>query len=301
MHPRASLPVALLDLAAERHGVLTRRELLDAGVSRHAVTRMARGWHTLAPGVFWIDPGADAWLARVHAGLLLGGPGAAAWGTTALALWDLADRPAVIEVLTPLHRLSPGPWLRFHRQGDRRRRIVPVTPHRVNLEDAAIDAAASADEVRALALVARVLQERRSTPDRLLEAVRRRSRVRHRRLLVAAIGSSAAGAHSALEHLFTANVLRPHHLPALVRQYVVPQSGHVADLASPRDDLLIELDGVRYHDRDADRVLDNLHASHGYRTLRFTWPEVVGAGCGVARTIADVLRSPLHPCVACAH
>ena len=49
----------------------------------------------------------------------------------------------------------------------------------------------------------------------------------------------------------------------MVRQYVVPETGHRADGAYPKRRALIHLDGARYHDPDADRDLDNRHAALG--------------------------------------
>ncbi|MFV0534752.1 MAG: hypothetical protein ACK5MR_13995 [Cumulibacter sp.] len=242
----------------------------------------------------------DAWLQRVYAGLELGSRGAAAYGGTVLALWGLGERRNRIEILSNKRRPAPLPWLRWRRDEHWLRRIVDVDPPRVALEDAVIDDAACARRFDALALLSRALQEQRTTPERLYDAIERRGRVRHRTLLLTAIGDSAAGAHSAFEHLYLDTVERAHGLPPMDRQYTVPVSGHDADGAYVEHGLLIELDGVRFHDKSADEALDILHGTHGLRTERLSWGRVDRDPCAVARMVASIITfGGLRRCPRC--
>ncbi|WP_134322071.1 type IV toxin-antitoxin system AbiEi family antitoxin domain-containing protein [Cumulibacter soli] len=289
MHARTTLPANLVRLAEHRQGVLTRAELIGAGLGSNVIARMVRDWQVLARGVYVVPGDHDRWLQRVFAGIALGGAGAAVSGRTAVALWGLGERPSVIEVLSSKRRPASAPWLRWRRDDLDLRRVVSLEPARVCLEDAVVDAAADGSRSDALALVSLALQERRTTPQRLYDALHRRARVRHRALLLSAIGDSAAGAHSAFEHLYLATVERAHGLPPMQRQYTVPASQHDADGAYERYGLLIELDGVRYHDRAADEALDVLHATHGFNTTRLSWGRVDSDPCAVARMVAAVI------------
>ncbi|WP_153504134.1 type IV toxin-antitoxin system AbiEi family antitoxin domain-containing protein [Cumulibacter manganitolerans] len=289
MHARTRLPDAVRELAQGRHGVLTRTDLERAGLPRGQVAALCQELPRLMRGTYLLPGDHDPWMQKVVAGLLSAGEGSAAWGRTAAALWGLGERPSVIEVLSDKHRPATEDWLRIKRDPVLLRRVVDVEPCRVALEDAVIDASASGDRASALALVARALQERRTTPERLLAVARGRHRLRHRALLLDAIGPTAAGAHSALEHLYRLDVEQAHRLPPMRRQHLVPTSGHHADGGYPEHRLLIELDGVRYHDLDADTALDNRHSAAGYRTLRFGWPTIDADPCGVASTVAAAL------------
>ncbi|MFV0533444.1 MAG: hypothetical protein ACK5MR_07315 [Cumulibacter sp.] len=300
MRARTALPARIVDLAASRHGVITRADLLVAGLSARVIQRLVGPWRRLAPGTYVLPGEYDPWLQKLHAGLLLAGEGSGAWGATALALWGLGDRTKRIEILTRKRRTSRLPWLTFRRDDLQQRRIVDVAPVRVCLEDAVVDAAAEGTRHGAHAIVARALQERRTTPNRLLHTVRARAKLRHRTLLCTAIGDSAAGAHSALEHLYLRDVQRAHALPPMQRQYVVPESGHHADGAYVAQRYLIELDGVRFHDRAADEAIDIAHGQYGYETARLSWIAIDGNPCAVARLIAAKLRfAELTPCPRC--
>lgn len=300
MHARVDLPPGLIALAAQRHGTLTRSDLLAAGLSRDVISRLAGEWDRLGRGVYALPGAHDRWLQKVYGGIALSGADAAAWGATALALWGLGDRAATIEVSTRKSRPPSADWLLLHRDVHGVRRTVDLDPPRVSVEDAVIDTASAGSRDGALAVVSRSLQERRTTSTRLLATMNRRGRLRHKDLLTTAIGDSALGAHSALELRYALDVERAHRLPPMQRQYRVPETGHYSDGAYVAARILIELDGVRYHDRAADQALDNRHAGFGYRTFRFGWIDIDGTPCATACGIAAAIGySGLQRCRRC--
>ncbi|WP_134324834.1 hypothetical protein [Cumulibacter soli] len=287
MHSRTPVPLEIHRIIAAHHGVVRRSELLAAGLSQRVLTRITADWKRVAPATY-VAPGPhDLWLQKLYVALAICGEDASAWGATALALWGLGERPGHIEVLTHRHHRIHLPWLRPRRDDGGLRRVLPLDPPRVCVEDAVIDAAASGRPDEALAVVSRVLQERRTTPERLLAAVATRRRLRHRSLLASAIGDSAAGAHSVLEHLYLQDVERAHGLPPMKPQFTVPETGHDADGAYESQRLLIELDGIRFHDQQADEALDIAHGAYNYDTRRLTWVALVRDPCLIAQMIAQ--------------
>ena len=212
---------------------------------------------------------------------------AAAYATTALALFGVGEQRLPVHVLasSPAH-LTPRPWAVFHRLNIGTRRIVDLDIPRVAFDDSVIDALGQLDELDAIALVTRVIQERRTTAARLLNVVHVRRRVAHREL-VEKILRDGAGIESALEHTFAERVERAHNLERMDRQFIVPGTGHRADGAYPERRALIHLDGARYHDPEADRALDNYHAKLKYASFRFGWADCWSWPCRTAAVLAD--------------
>lgn len=302
MPSKQRLPADLHADATARDGLITREQLLAAGLSRHVIARLTRAWTTLAPGHFSVA--SPTWRTFLRAGLSIGGSCSAAYGATALALHGMSSIPAEpVQILLPRDTQRPAyPWVRWIRNGRGNRRVLDsLELPRTGFEDAVIDAAADLSEDEAIALVARVIQEQRTAPDRLADVLDRRRRTRHRTLIGDALRDAVAGAHSLLEVRYSTGVERPHALPALTRQFVVPETGCVVDLADPDRRLLIELDGLRYHDPIADRERDNTHAAAGYQTIRLTWAQVVLEPCATAALIARALglADPPHRCRRC--
>lgn len=296
MHPRQELPPALRRLAAERAGVLTRAEILAHGVSEHSIKRMARDWLTLARGMYAV--GQCTWETYVWAAIVLGGDGAAACDGTAAALHGLTDdRQLPVHVIGgPAITRNKHEWVRFHRYGAEPRRILAgLAPPRVSVEDAALDVASQGTLTEAFAVLSAGVQSRRTTPERLLKTACGRSRLAHRQIIEAALADAAAGVHSALEAYHLRLVERPHGLPRARRQYPVPETEMYADGAYVEHRLLLEFDGLAYHDPVADQERDNLHTAYQYRTLRFGWVPIVEQFCRVALTIALSIGLPGVP------
>lgn len=287
----------LMDIA-DPDAVITVEALRTRGITRRIQGRLVREGilQPFTSSLLGLTP--PTWDARLAAALRLGGEEAAAYGPTALALHGLGERKLPIQIVVP-----PGShprdrnWVRFHRKDlGGRKLLTNLAPRRIALDDSVIDALAHLDEIAAIALLTRVTQERRTTAGRLLEIVNRRRRVAHREV-VTRILRDGAGLESALEYTYAVRVERPHGLEPMVRQYVVPETGHRADGAYPARRQLVHLDGARYHDADADRDLDNRHASLGYGSFRFTWSDCWSTPCRTASRVAG--GEPPTRCPAC--
>ena len=277
----------LLEIASEDR-ILTSDILRTNGISPTVQARLVRNeaLHPLTIGVYSAGP--PCWRGYVAAGLYVGGADAAAYGTTSLALHGLADPESPVHILTPrTSQRQSQSWVTFHRSALDVRRVLDQHPlRRIGLEDSILDALGQLDEVGAIALVTRAIQERRTTPQRLPTLFDARSRVAHRKL-VRSILLDGAGIESALEHAYATRVEGPHGLEPMQRQFIVPETGHRADGAYPQSRALFHLDGARYHDREADRVLDIRHAAFRYSSSRITWHDCWIQPCTTAQNIAD--------------
>lgn len=292
----------LLQLQA---GVITRAQALSAGMSRHGLrAKLDSGrWQRLHPGVyagFSGQPGRDPVL---WAAVLGAGPRAILSHETAAELHGLlspAARPGrIIHVMVPGgQQVVPMRYVRLHysqRLDDSRHpvQLPPVTRFEETVLDLAVTAATVTDGI---GWILRACGTRRTTPDRLRQAMAARRRLRWRAELSAALGDARSGVHSALEHSYLHRVERPHGLPAGVRQrrVIARNAAIYQDVRYERYQLIVELDGRAAHpgqERWRDIHRDNANAADGCVTLRYSWSDVTLRTCEVAAEVGRVLRS----------
>lgn len=92
-------------LLDRQHGLATRRQLLDAGLTRSAVSwRLGRSWQSVLPGVIATDRGEVTGPRRLVASLLYAGPEAALSGSTAARWYGVTRVPE----RGPVHVVVPG-------------------------------------------------------------------------------------------------------------------------------------------------------------------------------------------------
>lgn len=322
MKPRHGIPADLWRLAACQGGVVSRSQYLGMGLSPSAHGRAIPQWTRLGPGVYWLAPPLlpPPFETRVWAGILLGGDGARAGLATAAVLHGLAHEDEVASArrrsllgldddriwIVTTHNRRCGPDFGFVRERTGERLPSrPTEPARTGVEDTTLDLAARGDETDVVTWVTRAVQRRLTTTDRLARRLEDRSRLRHRGLIRELLADVSAGATTPLEVSALRNVFRRHRLPAPELQLRI--GGAVVDAGYQRYRVLIELDGRLGHIEEGafrDRRRDNIHAGLGLVTLRFGWSDVTGDPCGVARQIADVLRThgwagAITPCRRC--
>ena len=107
MHPRSPVPDALILLADQQAGILTREQVLGAGLTRAVLERLLRQgpWSSLARGVCWTRSGDPPWIALAWGGVLLGGDRARLGPDSSAHLWSLhPEPPEVVDVLLPYAR-----------------------------------------------------------------------------------------------------------------------------------------------------------------------------------------------------
>ena len=251
-------------IAGPQHGVVARRQLLRAGLSRRAVDHLI-GRGSLLPlyrGVYAVGHRPVGVRSREMAVVLMGGVRALAW-QSALAMWAMT-RPW----LGPVHALGAksrsGPGFVIHRTRDLPPEDlttnwgIPVTtPLRTLLDLSQTLSLDALDAALAEALVRKLVR---------LEDVQARATGRLRELL-----STAAPTKSRLERDLR-RILHEHGLPQPVSNGFA--CGYEVDLQWPQQRLIAEVDGWLYHGHqrafETDRERDLVLATHGWQTVRLT-------------------------------
>ncbi|MCO5985036.1 hypothetical protein NE235_02820 [Actinoallomurus spadix] len=123
----------------------------------------------------------------------------------------------------------------------------------------------------------------------------KRTRVRWRAELTAALAEVDAGATTLLEIRFVRDVERAHGLPPTARQVRSLRGGRVGyeDARADAYGVVIELDGRVAHpfaERHRDLRRDNAAVRAGPAPLRYGWGDVTERPCLVAAEIAEVYR-----------
>jgi very-short-patch-repair endonuclease/predicted transcriptional regulator of viral defense system len=299
---------------------IARRQGLDLGIDPETMrTRVRSGrWQRLQRGVYAAFSGDPARETVLWAALLRAGPGAVLSHLTAAERHGLVDEPSpVITITVPASR-SPArakiPGVIIHRSDAILRTRHPVMlPPCTRVEDTVLDviqAAPTFDD--AYAWICRAIGRRRTTADRIHQAMDARKKMRWRRELLVALGDADAGALSLLEYRYVHRVERPHGLPEARRQARVRQrtGNRYLDNLYEKFRVGVEIDGTAAHPADEqwrDKRRDNANAVQGIITLRFGLLDLGDRRCQTAADVVAVLRmrgwtGDPHPCTrpACA-
>lgn len=294
-------------LAAQQHGVVSRRQLLALAFT-HAQAQqcVSNGrWRALLPGVYITFTGPVSSMALVWAATLYAGNGAAVSHSTALWLAGVLDglpRPLHISVGHD-RRVRQQRGLQIHRMSalDQESEVVlhpTARPPRIRIERAVLDQAALGTDVVAVDLVLRAVQRRLTTAARIRECLSLVARHRWRTLLLEVLSEAAAGVASPLELRYLHHVERPHGLPKGSRNQ--PEKAPSGSGSWYRDvrystwRTVVELDGAQAHPversfRDFRR--DNHAAIAGDTVLRYGWRDVVANPCEIAAQVQAILQA----------
>jgi very-short-patch-repair endonuclease len=268
-------------LVRRQHGVITRPQLLELGVTRHAIEhRVETGrLHLIHRGVYVVGrPELDMY-GRCMAAVLACGPRALISHETAAELWGIRpsrEVPIEISVSLTVQRSLAG--VRLHRRrslGDHDRAIksrMPLTSPARTI----VDLAGRLGERQLEAAINEATILDLLTP----EVLRRQlDRIRHqrgvpmlRRLLDRKVFRLT---DSELERRFL-RLAATTGLP--LPETGARLNGYRVDFFWPDLGLVVETDGLRYHRTPAqqarDRRRDQVHTAAGLTTLRFTHHQV---------------------------
>jgi hypothetical protein len=310
------IPSSLRVLAEAQSGVVSRKQLLSAGLTQAAVDwQLNRDrWRSLHTGVYALFTGDPSREAILWAAVLRAGPGALLSHHTAAELHGLVDQPGrLVHVTVPAtRRVRPAPGLLIHTSlRAEYARHPSLLPPRTRIEETVLDLvelAGTFDD--ACGWVTRACGRRRTTEQRLAEAMTLRAKARWRDALTPLLTDPAGGVHSVLEFRYYRDVERAHGLPAAVRQarVVSGRRTRYRDVLYDTYLLVVELDGQLAHrneDRWRDIRRDNAAAAVGCTTLRYGWSDVTSYPCRTAAEVAQALTQrgwPGHltPCRNCA-
>lgn len=299
---------------------IARRQ--GAGVGIHPETMRTRvrsgRWQRLQRGVYAAFSGDPARETVLWAALLRAGPGAVLSHQTAAERHGLTDEPSQVIIITVPAARHPAqvkvPGVVIHRSDAiLRTRHPAMLPPCTRVEDTVLDLiqiAPTFDD--AYAWICRAVGRRRTTADRIRQAMNDRKKMRWRRELAIALGDAEDGALSLLEYRYIHRVERPHGLPAARRQARIRQRTGNRYLDNLYSEFWVctEVDGTAAHPADEqwrDKRRDNANAAQGIVTLRFGLLDLGDRGCETAASVAAVLRlrgwmGAAHPCArpACA-
>jgi very-short-patch-repair endonuclease len=273
-------------LARRQHGVVTRAQLLEIGLSNGAIGRAvdARRLHPVHRGVFAVGHAALSQEARWMAAVLASGPGAVLSHRSAAHLWGLVRRsPSLTDVTTTrAKRNVRGVAVHRTRRLDPHEttthRGIPVTTVSRTLTDLAD--AATAKELQRARHEAEIRYHVTPSP------------INGRRG-AAKLAQEREPSRSELERRFRrvcerAGVEMPQHN--------IFVAGEERDFVWPAERLVVEVDGWETHRTrfafENDRARDQALARAGWRSLRFTWRQVTDEPDEVAATLRAALACP---------
>jgi very-short-patch-repair endonuclease len=294
--------------------VIARRQGAEAGIGPDTMRCRVRNgrWQRLQRGVYAAFSGEPAREAVLWAALLRAGPGAVLSHQTAAERHGLIDEPSsVITITVPTSRHPAQVKIQdivIHRSDAiLRTRHPAMLPPCTRVEDTVLDlieGTSTFDD--AYAWICRAIGRRRTTADRIRQAMDARKKMRWRSEIATALGSADEGILSVLEYRYVRRVERPHGLPPAQRQARIGQrtGNRYLDNLYEEYRLCVELDGTAAHPADEqwrDKRRDTANAVRGILTLRFGITDLGDRRCETADAVATVLRlrgwpGALHRC-----
>jgi hypothetical protein len=216
---RMDLPHAVRRVADDQYGLVTRAQLIDAGVTVAEVRwQLGRSWRMVLPGVVALQPGPLAPRQRQSAALLYAGPSSWLAATTALDALGLRSEQGIVRChvyVPPSSKPRTVEWVTLRRTSFLDERLVERDGLRVSCRArAVVDAAVLLPPQEGRALVIDVVQRRLVRLDDLVHWVETRES-RGRRRLRAAVTEAAAGSWSLPEADLAVLLARSRVLPPL--------------------------------------------------------------------------------------
>jgi very-short-patch-repair endonuclease len=286
--PAPTTDEVIAQIAARSHGVVTRRELLDAGISRAEIEHRLRKGSLLREhlGVFRVGHRAPSIEARYLAAVRACGEVAALSGRAAAHLYGLVAEPP------PLPEVTCRGRRRVKGVRTRRTSVIDGTTYRgipiATVARTLVDLAA----VLGPEALGRACHEAGvkygTTPRQIREILDRRPNSRGAGKLHRIISGEDPITLSKLERSFR-DLLCGAGLPLPVTNK--PAGGHRVDCRWPDAQLTVELDGYRYHSSrhawERDRRREREARARGDEFRRYTWGDVDEEP---AETVAELRR-----------
>ena len=292
-------------LLRAQDGVVSRRQVLEAGLDDNDIERLVRRrtWARVHPGVY-VDHTGPLSTTQTHWAAVLSCWPAALYGESALVAFDALPagrrrtgaQPVIHVAIQHPRKLTAARGIKVHRIVGLDSQVQwNLGPPRLRFEHAVLTTCAAAPtRATALAIAADACQQRRTTAARLLDALDGYRRLRHGSWLRTVLHDVAAGTMSLLEHGYL-RLERGHGLPPARRQRRAETGESVyRDVRYPGVDVVVELDGRLGHEwtderwQDMDRDLDA--GAEGQLTIRLGWRHVVEDGCRTAERMSRVLQ-----------
>jgi len=309
-NPTRALVQELAPVASRQHGLFTRAQVLELGVTALLVDRRvtAGEWIAVDHCVYRFAVTPESWHQRVLA-VCLAGPAVASHRTGVALIGVPGFSGTAIEVTARRHRRRKAPDVIWHES-------FHLDP--IDITDVAgiptttaartfVDLATVLDDTGLLAACDDLLRRRLTSIAEIVEVLDRLGARRHgagrvRRVLDRRVSDTGGIPESALETEFE-ELLRRFALPNAVRQHVVVDSGEFVarlDFAYPDIRVDLEVDGARWHGAADAQARDHRRDAHlarlGWTVLRFTAWDIRFRPEWVATEVRRVLweRASMH-------
>jgi len=273
-------------IAARQYGIITRRQLLEAGLTTRQAERMVTGsrWRVVLPGTYAQATVSTSLQQRAMAAVQWAGPSAAASFETACALRRFADSVGDPIEVSSLRKLRSEQVVVHHAQPWAPAEIeaadgIPVT----SVERTLVDMAGRELVPRLQELVDEALRRSLTTVTRLDSYVRANcGNGRHGpaslRLLLPQYMNGGGFSESILETRLR-RLLDDSPLPPPVAQYVVRKGDRFVarvDFAWPGLKVAVEAVGRKHHEGQWDRDMARLNALRecGWIVIFVTWEDL---------------------------
>jgi len=313
------LPERITTLLEEQNGAIGRRQAASAGGAAETIRNKERSgrWQRPYRGVYLAFSGNPDREAVLSAALLRAGPDATLSHQTAAERHGLIDVPSTLIHITVPAARHPARWrtisgVVIHRSARiTQTRHPAMSPPCTRLEDTVLDLIETAQTFEdAYTWLCRAVGRRKTTAERLQQAMARRKKIRWRADITIALGDVAEGILSVLERRYVHRVERPHGLPSARRQWRVHQQtgNKYLDNLYEAYGLCVELDGTAAHPADEqwrDKRRDNWNlVQKNVVTLRLGLLDLGETSCQTARDIVTRLTrsgwpGPFRRCPRC--
>lgn len=298
-------PLAGCEARARRqHGVVTRQQALDSGMTRRMIERQLRLklWRVLFPNVYVTAGITSSWLTRLHGAVLGAGPSGIASHRAAGRLHGLSGCDGeVVEISSD--RCVRWTGVKAHRIQDMPsvdvgsvKGIRTTAPTRTLLDlagvvdlfllEAALDSALVSG-LTSVDYLTRSVEKRRRRGRNGVKAITRLLEVRL---------AGRAPTESELERMFERRVRSPYNLPVPAFQQKVELGGirRRIDFAYHHALLGIEVLGWKSHQGrrawQEDLSRHNQLSNSGWMLLYFTWHDIVERSAHVANEVRKALH-----------
>jgi very-short-patch-repair endonuclease len=282
-------------IARRQHGLVTRKQLLAAGISKEEIRRRIRKGTLLVVhrGVYRVGHRAPSIEARYLAAVLACGEGAVLSGEAAGHLWGLIKGSAPPpEVTTPKDRTVRGVRTRRARRGETQtttRHGIPITTVPRTLVD--LSSLLSFDDLARACHEAGVLHN--TTPRQVEAVLENRPNTPGAKQLRRVMRGDVHVTLSRLERRFL-RLLREEALPLPITNK--PAGGRRVDCRWHEHRLTVELDSYRYHSSrhawERDRRREREAHARGDDFRRYTRDDVFEAPEQMLAELRDLLHCP---------
>jgi very-short-patch-repair endonuclease len=293
---------SLEHLAASQYGVVSREQVLEAGLSRHVIQgKLKRGsWVRVLPSVYRVAGVSVSWMQKVVAAFLWANSGVVSHSTAGCLLNLEVATCERVHLWIPRYRNCPAPWVSLHIGSIPSKETALSGPVRITRPARTlVDMGSELGEEELEAAVEDALRRRLVTVEALeqyLASTSRRGRpgVRQLRRVLRLRGEAGRPLDSLFE-IRLRRLIRKARFPQPVGQYPIAHGDkeYRLDFAYPERKLAIEADSYRHHSGravfESDRERLSILASLGWRVLHVTWRQLVEEPDKVLDRIARAL------------